>query len=309
MSIAPSVRTKEVENVMPITAKSALESILDQRILILDGAMGTMLQTYGLTDHDFHGDRFASHPVPLKGFNDLLAITRPDIIEEVHRAYLAAGADIIETNTFNATQIGMADYGMEHLVKELNQAAVAVARRAADSYTAMDPAKPRFVAGSIGPTTKTASISPNVSDPAYRAVTFDELVEIYGEQIQVLVESGVDILFPETTFDTLNLKACLFAISRYFEQSGRIVPVMISVTITDKSGRTLSGQTAEAFWESIRHFPMLSVGITAPSVLTTCGLIWNRLPKLPPAGSAHTRTPVCQTGSAASTIHRSTCPR
>ena len=145
---------------MPSTAKSALESILDQRILILDGAMGTMLQTYGLTDQDFHGTRFASHPVPLKGFNDLLAITRPDIIEEVHRAYLAAGADIIETNTFNATQIGMADYGMEHLVKELNQAAVAVARRAADAYTAMNPDKPRYVAGSIGPTTKTASISP-----------------------------------------------------------------------------------------------------------------------------------------------------
>ena len=261
MSNVSSVRLKEVEKVMPSTAKSALESILDQRILILDGAMGTMLQTYGLTDQDFHGTRFASHPVPLKGFNDLLAITRPDIIEEVHRAYLAAGADIIETNTFNATQIGMADYGMEHLVKELNQAAVAVARRAADAYTAMNPDKPRYVAGSIGPTTKTASISPNVSDPAYRAVTFDELVEIYGEQIQVLVESGVDILFPETTFDTLNLKACLFAISRYFDESGRIVPVMISVTITDKSGRTLSGQTAEAFWESIRHFPMLSVGI------------------------------------------------
>lgn len=232
---------------MPTVAKPALEELIRQRILILDGAMGTMLQTYGLTEKDFHAERFADHPIPLKGFNDLLVITRPDVIEEVHRKYLEAGADIIETNTFNATRIGTADYGMEHLVRELNHAAVAVARRAADDYTAQNPAKPRYVAGSIGPTTKTASISPNVADPGYRAVTFDELVEVYGEQVEALVEAGVDILFPETTFDTLNLKACLFAISRFFETSGKTLPVMISVTITDKSGRTLSGQTAEAF--------------------------------------------------------------
>jgi len=248
-------------NIMPIPSRPPVESLLQQRILILDGAMGTMLQTYGLTDKDFHGERFADHKLPLRGFNDLLAITRPDIIEEVHRAYLEAGADIIETNTFNATKIGMADYDMQHLVRELNLAAVAVARRAADDYSAQNPAKPRYVAGSIGPTTKTASISPNVADPGYRAVTFDELVDVYGEQVETLVEAGVDLLFPETTFDTLNLKACLFSISRYFDRSGKRVPVMISVTITDKSGRTLSGQTAEAFWESIRHFPMLTVGI------------------------------------------------
>ena len=246
---------------MPSPAKPVLEDLIHERILILDGAMGTMLQTYGLTEKDFHAERFKDHPIPLKGFNDLLVITRPDIIEEVHRKYLEAGADIIETNTFNATKIGTADYGMEHLVRELNTEAVRVARRAADAYTALNPAKPRFVAGSIGPTTKTASISPNVADPGYRAVTFDELVEVYGEQVEVLVEAGVDILFPETTFDTLNLKACLFAISRFFERTGKKIPVMISVTITDKSGRTLSGQTAEAFWESIRHFPMLTVGI------------------------------------------------
>ena len=257
----PTRYTEEAEAAMPSLSKPSVESLLQERILILDGAMGTMLQTYGLTDKDFHGERFADHKTPLRGFNDLLAITRPDIIEEVHRAYLEAGADIIETNTFNATKIGMADYDMQHLVKELNMAAAAVARQAADYYTAKNPSKPRYVAGSIGPTTKTASISPNVADPGYRAVTFDELVEVYGEQVQTLAEAGVDILFPETTFDTLNLKACLFAISRYFDQSGKRLPVMISVTITDKSGRTLSGQTAEAFWEAIRHFPMLTVGI------------------------------------------------
>ena len=270
---------------MPQMVKPALESLIHERILILDGAMGTMLQTYGLTEKDFHAERFADHPIPLKGFNDLLVITRPDIIEEVHRAYLEAGADIIETNTFNATRIGTADYGMEHLVKELNIEAVRVAKRAADDYTARNPSKPRYVAGSIGPTTKTASISPHVADPGYRAVTFDELVEVYGEQVETLVEAGVDVLFPETTFDTLNLKACLFAISQYFDRSGKHLPVMISVTITDKSGRTLSVQTTEAFWESIRHFPMMSVGINcalgaedmrpyleALSKIATCGI-------------------------------------
>jgi 5-methyltetrahydrofolate--homocysteine methyltransferase len=259
-NFAPSFAADHWTN-MPNSSRPPVESLLQQRILILDGAMGTMLQTYGLTDKDFHGDRFADHKTPLRGFNDLLSITRPDVIEEVHRAYLEAGADIIETNTFNATKIGMADYDMEHLVRELNFAAVAVARRAADDYTAKNPDKPRYVAGSIGPTTKTASISPKVADPGYRAVTFDELVEVYGEQVEALVEAGVDILFPETTFDTLNLKACLFSISRYFDRTGKRLPVMVSVTITDKSGRTLSGQTTEAFWESIRHFPMMTVGI------------------------------------------------
>ena len=245
----------------PNETRKVLERILAERIMILDGAMGTMIQTYALNDADFRGVRFVDHPADLKGCNDLLSLTRPDVIEEIHRAYLAAGADIIETNTFNATKIGMADYGLESVVFDLNKAAAEVARRAADAFTKLDPSRPRFVAGSLGPTTKTASLSPRVSDPAYRAVTFDELVENYTEQVEGLVAGGVDILFPETSFDTLNMKACLYALSTYFDRTGRSLPVMISATITDKSGRTLSGQTIEAFWASVSHFDMLSVGI------------------------------------------------
>ncbi len=250
---------------MPDSAKAdtraRLEAILAERIMILDGAMGTMIQKHALGEDDFRGERFRDHPRPLKGCNDLLVLTRPDVIAGIHRAYLDAGADLIETNTFNATSIAMADYGLEPIVFELNKAAAELARRACDEVEAKTPGRPRFVAGSIGPTSKTASLSPKVSDPGYRAVTFDELVAAYTEQVEGLVAGGVDLLFPETSFDTLNMKACLFAIDQYFERTGVRLPVMISATITDKSGRTLSGQTIEAFWASVSHFDLLSVGI------------------------------------------------
>ncbi len=238
-----------------------LDSILAERIMILDGAMGTMIQTFKLEEDDFRGERFKDHPKPLKGCNDLLVLTRPDVIANIHRQYLDAGADIIETNTFVANKLTMENYGLEHICVELNRAAAELARKVADEVTRLNPEKPRFVAGSLGPTDKTASISPKVADPGYRGVTFDQLVDAYEEAVQGLVEGGVDLLFPETSFDTLNIKACLFAIDRYFERTGHRVPVMISGTITDKSGRTLSGQTIEAFWHSVSHFPMLSVGI------------------------------------------------
>jgi 5-methyltetrahydrofolate--homocysteine methyltransferase len=250
---------------MPHTAtdrlRPLLESILAERILVLDGAMGTMIQTHRLGEDDFRGARFRDHPSPLQGCNDLLALSRPEVIASIHRDYLLAGADIIETNTFNANHLTMANYGLEDHCLEMNCAAAAVARRAADEVTARDPARPRFVAGSIGPTDKTASLSPKVSDPGYRAVTYDQLVAAYTEQIEGLVAGGVDILFPETSFDTLNLKACLFALDAFFERTGRRLPVMVSGTITDKSGRTLTGQTIEAFWHSVSHFDLLAVGV------------------------------------------------
>ena len=240
---------------------SFFPELLRSRILILDGAMGTMIQTYSLEEEDFRGERFKNHPKSLKGCNDLLVLTRPDVIAGIHREYLDAGADIIETNTFVANRLTMANYGLEDICVEMNREAALLARRVADEVTALTPDRPRFVAGSIGPTDKTASISPRVSDPGYRSVSFHELVDAYTEQIHGLVEGGVDLLFPETSFDTLNMKACLFAIDQYFERNGIRLPVMISGTITDKSGRTLSGQTIEAFWHSISHFPMLSVGV------------------------------------------------
>jgi 5-methyltetrahydrofolate--homocysteine methyltransferase len=238
-----------------------LEQILSERIAILDGAMGTMIQRYRLEEADYRGERFADHPGELRGANDLLSITRPEIIEEIHRLYLEAGADIIETNTFNATSVSMADYGLESAVYEINLESARVARRAADKITALDPSRPRFVAGAIGPTSKTASLSPDVNNPAFRAVTFDQLVDAYHEQVRALVDGGVDLLLPETTFDTLNLKAALFAIQKYFDETGRRLPVMVSATITDLSGRTLSGQMVEAFWNSISHMPLVSVGL------------------------------------------------
>ncbi len=241
--------------------RSKLEQLLSERILVLDGAMGTMIQTYGLVEEDFRGEIFRDHPKSLQGCNDLLVMTRPHVIAEIHRAYLDAGADIIETNTFVANRLTMANYGLEDRCVEINKAAAEVARKVADEVTRLNPSKPRFVAGSIGPTDKTASLSPKVSDPAYRGVTYDELVAAYTEQIEGLVTGGVDLLFPETSFDTLNMKACLFAIDMFFEKTGKRLPVIISATITDKSGRTLSGQTIEAFWHSVSHFDMLSVGI------------------------------------------------
>ena len=238
-----------------------LEDILASRIAILDGAMGTMIQTYELDEAGYRGREFANHPKDLKGCNDLLSITQPAIIETIHRQNLDAGADIIETNTFNSTSISMADYKLEDVVYDLNLAGAKVARRAVDMMTAKEPKRPRFVAGAIGPTNRTASMSPDVNNPAFRAVTFDDLVTAYSEQVRGLIDGGVDVLLAETVFDTLNGKACLFAIDQFFEDHGRRVPVMVSVTITDQSGRTLSGQTIEAFWNSIAHMPLLSVGI------------------------------------------------
>ncbi|MDP3585247.1 MAG: methionine synthase [Thiobacillus sp.] len=238
-----------------------LHSLLAQRILVLDGAMGTMIQSYKLSEADYRGERFADFAHDLKGNNDLLTLTQPQIIKEIHAKYLAAGADILETNSFNATAISMADYHMEHLVPELNFAAAKLAREAADEATAANPAKPRFVAGVLGPTSRTATISPDVNDPGFRNVTFDQLRVAYLEAIDGLVKGGVDILIVETIFDTLNAKAALFAIEEYFDIHDMRLPVMISGTITDASGRTLSGQTGEAFWNSVRHARPLSIGL------------------------------------------------
>ena len=238
-----------------------LHSLLAQRILVLDGAMGTMIQSYKLGEGDYRGTRFADFAYDLKGNNDLLCLTQPHIIKEIHAKYLAAGADILETNSFNATSISMADYHMEHLVPELNFAAARLAREAADEATASNPAKPRFVAGVLGPTSRTATISPDVNDPGFRNVTFDQLRLAYLEAIDGLVKGGADILMVETIFDTLNAKAALFAIEEYFEANDMRLPVMISGTITDASGRTLSGQTGEAFWNSVRHAKPLSIGL------------------------------------------------
>ena len=240
---------------------SELSALLQQRILVLDGAMGTMIQRHGLTEKDYRGTRFADHPHDLKGNNDLLLLTRPEVIRGIHAEYLAAGADILETNTFNATAISQADYKLEPIVYELNVAGAKLAREACDEFTAKNPAKPRFVAGVLGPTSRTGSISPDVNDPGYRNVTFDELVETYTEAIRGLVDGGADMLLVETVFDTLNAKAALFAIEAFFDNAGRRWPVMISGTITDASGRTLSGQTAEAFWNSLNHIRPLSFGL------------------------------------------------
>lgn len=233
---------------------------IDDRILVLDGAMGTMLQAYKFTEEDFRGDRFKDYPIPLQGNNDLLSITQPKAIKEVHAKYFEAGADIIETNTFSATSIAMADYQLEDYVYELNYQSAKIAKEVADKFTLSTPNKPRFVAGSIGPTNRTASMSPDVNDPGYRAITFNQLRNAYKEQTEALLDGGVDILLVETVFDTLNAKAALFAIEEVKEERKVDIPIMLSGTITDASGRTLSGQTAEAFLISVSHIPLLSVG-------------------------------------------------
>jgi 5-methyltetrahydrofolate--homocysteine methyltransferase len=238
-----------------------LDRLLAERVLVLDGAMGTMVQRHQLTEADFRGGRFADHPRDLKGDNDVLVLTRPDVIRGIHEQYLEAGADIIETNTFNGTAVAQADYGLEGLAYEINVEAAKVARQAADAWTARTPQKPRFVAGAIGPTNRTASISPDVDDPGARNVTFDQLVATYAEAIEGLGEGGVDIFLLETVFDTLNAKAALFALESWFDRIGRRFPVIVSGTITDASGRTLSGQTTEAFWNSVRHVRPLAVGL------------------------------------------------
>ena len=234
-----------------------LRALLKQRILILDGAMGTMIQQHKLTEADYRGARFADHASDLKGNNDLLLITKPEVIRGIHAEYLAAGADIIETNTFNSTRVSQADYDLEDLVHELNFEGARLAREVCDEYSTPD--KPRFVAGVLGPTSRTASISPDVNDPGYRNVTFDELVDNYVEATRGLVEGGADLILVETVFDTLNAKAALFAVEKFFDEAGRRWPIMISGTITDASGRTLSGQTAEAFWNSLRHSKPLTL--------------------------------------------------
>ena len=236
-----------------------IQKIARERILILDGAMGSMLQDYRLDEAGYRGARFADWPHPLKGNNDLLNLSQPQIVEEIHSKYFAAGADMVETNTFNAQTVSMADYGMESLVRELNLAGARLARKAADAYSTPD--KPRFVAGAIGPTNRTQSLSPDVNRPGYRAISFDELATAYQEQTEALIEGGVDVLLVETIFDTLNAKACLFAIQDAFTATGKELPIMISGTITDASGRTLSGQTTEAFLISMSHMPLLSIGL------------------------------------------------
>ncbi|HEV8613701.1 MAG TPA: homocysteine S-methyltransferase family protein, partial [Gemmatimonadales bacterium] len=243
------------------TRLARLEALLGERILVLDGAMGTMIQGHQLKEPDYRGARFADWPVDLKGNNDLLCLTRPDLIRGIHAAYLEAGADMVETNSFNSTAVSMADYRMEALVAELNRTAAQLARGTADEFEARDPSRPRYVAGVLGPTSRTASLSPDVNDPGFRNVTFDELVATYSEAAAALVEGGADLLLVETIFDTLNAKAALFAIEGFFASSGFRLPVMISGTITDQSGRTLSGQTAEAFWHSVMHARPLSVGL------------------------------------------------
>ena len=241
------------------TRGAALPALLAQRIVIIDGAMGTMIQRLRLTEADFRGERFADHPTDLKGNNDLLVLTRPDVVRDIHDAYLAAGADIVETNTFGATAIAQADYGLAPLAREMNVAAARIARAAADA--AATPDAPRFVAGALGPTPKTASISPDVNDPGARNVTFDELRAAYREQAEGLLEGGVDLFLIETVFDTLNAKAAIFALDELMEDTGQRLPVIVSGTVTDASGRILSGQTVGAFWHSVRHARPLAVGL------------------------------------------------
>lgn len=236
-----------------------LEDLVRRRILILDGAMGTMIQRYNLTEADFRGESFKEIPGQMKGNNDLLCLTRPDIVSDIHRKYLAAGADIIETNSFNATRVSQADYHVEHCVRDINLAAARLARQAADAFSTEE--KPRFVAGSVGPTNKTCSMSPDVSNPAYRALTFDDLADAYREQMTALLEGGVDALLIETIFDTLNAKAALYAAEQAMEEMGRRVPLMLSVTVSDTAGRTLSGQTLDAFLASVQHADIFSVGL------------------------------------------------
>lgn len=239
---------------------ASLKNAIQDRILILDGAMGTMLQRYNFNEEDFRSTRFKNFHKPLKGNNDVLSITQPKVIADVHAKYFEAGADIVETNTFSSTSIAMADYDLEDYVYELNFESANIARKIADSFTLKEPHKPRFVAGAMGPTNKTASMSPDVNDPGFRAISFDQLRVAYKKQAEALIDGGVDLLLVETIFDTLNAKAALFAIEEVKEARNIDIPIMISGTITDASGRTLSGQTAEAFLISISHIPVLSVG-------------------------------------------------
>jgi 5-methyltetrahydrofolate--homocysteine methyltransferase len=271
---------------------TALEKAASERILIIDGAMGTMIQRHKLGEEHYRGERFADHSKDVKGNNDLLVLTQPKVIEGIHAEYLAAGADIIETNTFNAQRISLADYRMEDLAYEMNVAAAKLARRAADDWTAKTPEKPRFVAGAVGPTNRTASISPDVNNPDYRNINFDELRDAYKEQVRGLIDGGADIILIETIFDTLNAKAAGFATLEVFEEKDLQLPIMISGTITDRSGRTLSGQTAEAFWYSMRHLKPFSIGLNCalgaelmrPYIAELCHVADVRISAYPNAG-------------------------
>lgn len=247
---------------MQATMNKDIRKALQERILIIDGAMGTMIQRHKLTEADYRGEQFRDWPSDLKGNNDLLCLTQPDIIEGIHRQYLQAGADIIETNTFNAQKVSLADYNMEHLAYNINLAAARIARKAADDFTRQNPDKPRFVVGAIGPMNKTLSLSPDVNNPGYRGLHWDDAVAAYYEQVKGLVDGGADLLLIETIFDTLNAKAAIFAVKKYFQDESKPeLPIMISGTITDASGRTLSGQTLEAFYISVMHAKPLSVGL------------------------------------------------
>ena len=241
------------------TRGAALPALLAERILVLDGAMGTMIQRHRLGEADFRGERFKDHPKDLKGNNDLLVLTRPELVRQIHEQYLEAGSDLIETNTFGATAIAQEDYGLAHIAREMNRAAALIAREAADRHTSAE--RPRFVAGALGPTPKTASISPDVNDAGARNVSFDQLRDAYREQAEGLLEGGCDLFLVETIFDTLNAKAAIFALDELMEQSGERLPVIISGTVTDASGRILSGQTVQAFWHSVRHARPLAVGL------------------------------------------------
>jgi 5-methyltetrahydrofolate--homocysteine methyltransferase len=244
--------------------QAALRELLEQRIVFLDGAMGTMVQACDLSEQDYRGERFADCSQELKGNHDLLNLSRPDVIRKIHAEYLLAGADIIETNTFTANAPSLADYGLESLVSEINQAGAAIARAVADEITA-DTGQPRFVAGVLGPTNRTASLSPDVNDPGFRNINFDQLVSTYADAVRALVAGGADFLMLETIFDTLNAKAALYAVQTCMAQDGLTIPVMLSGTITDASGRTLSGQTTEAFWNSIRHVDPFVIGLNCAS--------------------------------------------
>lgn len=241
--------------------KQDIRQLIKERILVLDGAMGTMIQRHDLGEDDFRKGWFEDHNQPLKGNNDLLSLTRPDIIKDIHREYFEAGADIAETNTFSGTTIAQSDYNLEDAVYDINYHSAKIAKEVADDFSAKEPERPRYVAGSIGPTNRTASISPDVNDPGYRATTFDELVEAYAGQVEALIKGGVDLLLVETVFDTLNAKAALYAIDVVQEELGTDLPIMVSGTITDASGRTLTGQTTESFLISISHMPLFSVGL------------------------------------------------
>jgi 5-methyltetrahydrofolate--homocysteine methyltransferase len=275
-----------------MSVNTTIRNILNQRIMIIDGAMGTMIQTYNLSEEDYRGERFKDIEQLVKGNNDLLVLTQPHIISDIHKAFLEAGADIIETNTFNAQSISLEDYKMTELVYELNLEAAKIARAAADEYTAKDPSKPRFVAGAIGPTNRTASLSPDVNNPGYRAVNFNDLCHAYAAQMHALIEGGVDLILIETIFDTLNAKAALFAINSIKDEMNIDIPVMISGTITDASGRTLSGQTPEAFWNSMSHGEILSIGLNCalgakdmlPHISEISNVAWVYVTAYPNAG-------------------------